>query len=51
MGRQLLRKAAEYNTAQKVELYDVHVEAVLNTSTVALRVVGSGEKGTKCLGV
>jgi hypothetical protein len=28
-----------------------HVEAGLNTSTVALRVVGGEEKGTQCLGV
>jgi hypothetical protein len=27
------------------------VEAVSNTSTVTLRVVGSDEKGTQCLGI
>jgi hypothetical protein len=28
-----------------------HVEPGLNTSTVALRVVGEDEKGTQCLGI
>jgi hypothetical protein len=32
-------------------IYMTHVEAELNTSTEALRVVKGNEKGTSCLGV
>jgi hypothetical protein len=32
-------------------IYRARVKAGSNTSTVVLRIVGGGEKGTQCLGV